>query len=142
MRMPVRALLLAPLLLWGCAAPTPSPVDRAAAKREYMAASRSCIARYPDSLTEQSDCRAHAANIYIRPTYRYGDLMTRAQEQRRELAEAADRHEISRSQYNREVARSEAAISREEDRRNAHGDRPDRGSPFDPLAESIANLFR
>lgn len=142
MRFTVRASLLLPLLVWGCAAPMPSPVDKAVAKRDYLAASRACIARYPRGLTEQSDCRADAANRYIRPIYKYGDLMTRAQEQRRALAVAADRHEISRARYNREVARSEAAISREEDRRNALGTSPDRGAPFDPLAESIANLFR
>jgi hypothetical protein len=113
-----RALLVVPLVLWGCAAPTP-PISPQAAKRLYLAAKNDCVARYPDSLTAQSDCRARAANIYIRPTYHYGDLMTRAQEQRRALAVQADRHDITRAQFERGVARSEAAISREEDRRDA-----------------------
>jgi hypothetical protein len=106
-----------PLLLWGCVEP-PS-INPAEAKHLYLAAKNECVARYPDSLTAQSDCRARAADYYIRPTYRYGDLMTRAQEQRRELAVKADRHEITRREYERAVARSEAAISHEEDRRNA-----------------------
>jgi hypothetical protein len=112
-----RALLVVPLVLWGCAAPT--PISPLAAKRLYLVAKNDCVGRYPDSLTAQSDCRARAADRYIRPTYKYGDLMTRAQEQRRALAVQADRHEITRAQFERGVARSEAAISHEEDRRNA-----------------------
>ena len=117
MRIMVRALVLLPCALFGCAVPV--PINPKVARSQYLAAKNDCIARYSTSLTLQSDCRARAADYYIRPTYRYGDLMTRAQEQRRELAIRADRHEITRRQYEREVARSEAAVSREEDRRNA-----------------------
>jgi hypothetical protein len=105
------------LVLFGCT--PPAPVNPAVAKNQYLAAKNECIARYKDSLTQQSDCRARAADLYIRPTYKYGDLMTRAQEQRRALAVRADRHEITRGEYERAVARSEAAVSREEDRRTA-----------------------
>jgi hypothetical protein len=125
LRIEVRASFLVPLLLLGCVAPV--PINPIAAKTQYLAAKNECIARYPASLTLQSDCRAWAANFYIRPTYRYGDLMTLAQEQRRALAVRADRHEITRREYERAVARSEAAISREEDRRNAA---PRRNSPL------------
>jgi hypothetical protein len=139
LRITVGILFALPLLLWGCGEPS---VDRATAKSRYLAAKNECIARYPDSLTEQSDCRTRAADRYIRPTYRYGDLMTRAQEQRRDLAERADRHEISRQAYNREVARSEAAISREEDRRNARRvAKDDDEGLLDPLVDSIAGIF-
>jgi len=117
-------------------------MDSAAAKRQYLAAKNACVTRYPDSLTAQSDCRARAADYYIRPTYKYGDLMTRAQEQRRDLAVEADRHEITRRAYDCGVARSEAAISREEDWRNANGGRETSARPFDPLVNGIANLFR
>jgi hypothetical protein len=141
LRIAVRALLLMPVFVWGCA-PPPPPMDAATAKRRYLAAKDACVARYPGSLTAQSDCRARAADYYIRPTYQYGDLMTRAQEQRRELAIEADRHEITRREYERGVARSEAAISREEDRRNANGGRETVPRPFDPLVNGIANLFR
>jgi hypothetical protein len=141
LRIAIRALLMLPVLVWGCAAPPP-PMDAATAKRQYLAAKNACVARYPDSLTAQSDCRTRAADYYIRPTYKYGDLMTRAQEQRRELAVEADRHEITRRAYDRGVARSEAAISREEDRRNANGEPGNNGWPFEPLVDGIANLFR
>jgi hypothetical protein len=139
LRITVRALWLLPVLIWGC---TPPPMDSAAAKRQYLAAKNACVTRYPDSLTAQSDCRARAADYYIRPTYKYGDLMTRAQEQRRDLAVEADRHEITRRAYDCGVARSEAAISREEDWRNANGGRETSARPFDPLVNGIANLFR
>ena len=113
------------------------------AKRMYLTAKNECVARYPSSLTLQSDCRSQAANAYVRPTYKYGDLMTRAQEQRRALAMRADRHEITRGEYNREVARSEAAISREEDRRNANERREAReGSPIDRMIGTVTRAFR
>jgi hypothetical protein len=119
-------------------------IDSATAKRNYLAAKDSCIAEYPNSLVSQSDCRARAANAYIRPFYKYGDLMTRAQEQRRELAAKADRHEITRRTYDRQVAQSEAAIAREEDRRNKLGDTtstPEQG-PFANLFNAIAGWLR
>jgi choline dehydrogenase-like flavoprotein len=115
-------------------------IDGAAAKRNYLAAKDRCVAEYPNSLVTQSDCRTRAANTYIRPFYKYGDLMTRAQEQRRELAAKADRHEISRKTYDREIALSEAAVAREEDRRNKLADTApasDRGS-FASLLSAIA----
>jgi hypothetical protein len=138
-RIALRVLIVLPLVLAGCT--EPSPADKAAAKRHYFEAKDACVAQFPESLTEQSDCRTRAANTYIRPTYKYGDLMTRAQEQRRALAVRADRHEITRAQYDRDVARSDAAISREEDRRNARSASGDDG-PFTPLVEGISGLFR
>ena len=92
-----------------------------------MIVKQDCIASTPKSLTAQSDCMAAAADKYIRPYYRYGDLMTEAQAQRRALAVRADAHQISRREYDRQVAKSDAAISREEDRRNATPEPP---SPF------------
>ena len=114
----------------------------AAARRHYLAAKSACVTRYPDSLAEQSDCRSRAADLHIRPVYRYGDLMTRAQQRRRELAIQADRHETSRATYNREVARSEAAVAREENRRDAVRAREREAGPLEPLVQSIADLFR
>jgi hypothetical protein len=112
---PMAACVL--LGLAGCAG---NPLlDSAEGKRLYLVAKNACIARYPREMAAQSDCRARAADSYIRPYYRYGDLMTRAQTQRRALAERADRREISTRDYERLVARSDAAISREEDQRNA-----------------------
>jgi hypothetical protein len=137
--MKARVLLILPLLLAGCVlAP---PMDPIVAKRKYLAAKNECVERYRSSLTQQSDCRTRAADIYIRPTYRYGDLMTQAQEQRREAAERADRHEITRREYNREIAASEAAVAREEDRRNAMRSASHGGSPFKPLIGAITGLF-
>jgi len=131
--------LLVPLLLSGCV--EPQRVTPVVAKNLYLAAKNECVARYRDNLTGQSDCRTRAADYYIRPTYRYPDLMTRAQEQRHALAVRADQHEISRRTYDREIARSEAAISREEDRRNAaaisHG-----GPPSAPTADAIGGLIQ
>jgi hypothetical protein len=140
LRIAVRALVVLPMLLWGCAEPTSA--DKAAAKRHYLTAKNECVARYPQSLTAQSDCRSRAADIYIRPVYKYGDLMSRAQEQRHSLAVRADRGEISRGQYDRGVAESEAAVAREEDRRNTRTARSRDEGPLDPLIESIASIFR
>jgi hypothetical protein len=111
-----------------------------------MEAKDDCVSRYADQLVAQSDCRTEAANEYIRPSYPYGDLITKAQVQRRALAERADAGQISREEYEHGVAASDAAISREEDRRNARRVVAVRRSgPSDPLkdwAQSIAGLFR
>jgi hypothetical protein len=113
----VRALPVLGFAVVGC---TASPdADIADAQQRYLAAKTKCVATYPKSLVLQSDCRTQAANTYIRPYYRYGDLMTRAQEQRRALAVKADRHQISNAAYDREVARSEKEVATEEDRRNS-----------------------
>jgi choline dehydrogenase-like flavoprotein len=114
------------------------------AKEHYLAAKASCVAEYPNSLVSQSDCRAQAANTYIRPFYKYGDLMTRAQEQRRELAIKADRREITRKTYDRQIAQLETAIAREEDRRNnssAHASASE-SNPFAGLFNAFAGLLR
>jgi hypothetical protein len=138
----VTSVVLLAFALGGCGGSR--EVDSAAAKRNYLAAKDGCIAEYPNSLVAQSDCRTRAANRYIRPFYKYGDLMTRAQEQRRELAAKADRHEITRRTYDRQVAQSDSAIAREEDRRNklvVTTSTPDRG-PFANLFNVIAGWLR
>jgi hypothetical protein len=138
----VCALFVLVIALDGCGAPD---VDSATAKQHYLAAKDRCVADYPNSLVLQSDCRTRAANIYIRPFYKYGDLMTRAQEQRRALAVKADRHEITRKTYDRQIARSEAMIAREEERRDktttSTASVQDR-SPFDGFFETIAGWLR
>jgi hypothetical protein len=112
----VRALPFLGLAVVGCSV---SPeADIADAQQRYLAAKAKCVTAYPKLLVLQSDCRTQAANTYIRPYYRYGDLMTRAQEQRRALAVKVDRHEMSRAAYDREIARSEREVAKEEDRRN------------------------
>jgi hypothetical protein len=100
---PCKVCLLLALIatLGGCTAARQQ--DSVEAKQRYLEAKARCVSQFPNSLVSQSDCRAQAANIYIRPYYRYGDLMTRAQEQRGELAAKADRHEISRRFYDRQV---------------------------------------
>jgi hypothetical protein len=154
LRILYRALPMLALALWGCEEPPtrtvlihrPPPGPSAAAKARYIEARDDCVSRYSDQLVEQSDCRTEAANEWIRPGYPYSDLMTRAQVQRRALAEQADAGQISREEFERGVAVSDAAISREEDRRNARRVVPVRRSgPGDPLtdwAQSIADLFR
>jgi hypothetical protein len=112
-----RALIALPLLVAGCMAPTEN--GGVEARRDYLAAKARCEARYRHSLVALSDCRTVAANRYIRPWYRYGDLMTWIQVRRRMLAEKVDRHEMSRATYNREIAKAERQVSREENRRNA-----------------------
>jgi hypothetical protein len=60
------------------------------------------------------------------------------------LAAKADRHEISRRFHDRQVAASEAAISREEDWRNNIYDRASTsdGNPIANLFDAFAGLFR
>jgi hypothetical protein len=120
----------------------PDVADSGTGRQRYMTAKADCTQRFRDSLVEQSDCRAKAANRYIRPFYKYGDLMTRAQEQRRVLAGKADRHEISRGTYEHQVAQSEAAISREEDRRNRMASRSSDDGPFSHFLDGVPGLFR
>ena len=109
-----------PVLTLACAACSVSPeADLGDAQQRYLSAKARCVTSYPKTLVLQSDCRTQAANTYIRPYYRYGDLMTWAQEQRRVLAVKVDRHEMSRAAYDREIARSEREVAREEERRNA-----------------------
>jgi hypothetical protein len=139
---PVRALIVLTIALGGCGAFREN--QSAAAKQQYLTAKADCVAEYPNSLVLQSDCRTRAADAYIRPFYRYGDLMTRAQEQRRALAVKADQHEISRKTYDHLIARSDAEIAREEDRRNhqASASAAAEVDPFAGLFDAIGGLFR
>src|ERR1700679_149386 len=82
LRIAIHMLPVVTLAVAGCAA-TP-PGDVADAQQHYLAAKATCVSAYPRSLTQQAECRVHAANIYIRPYYRYGDLMTYVQARRQE----------------------------------------------------------
>lgn len=129
------------LALAGCG--TPPEADLAQAQHRYLAAKAVCDEQFPRSLARQADCRTHAANAYIRPYYRYGDLMTFAQEQRRALAVQADEHKISQATYNRKIAQSEREVAKEEDRRNAqaHVTSSYESTPFTPVVSTFARLF-
>ncbi|MGD0430939.1 MAG: hypothetical protein ABSA58_07590 [Acetobacteraceae bacterium] len=138
----MRTLPVMTLALAACSA---SPeADIADAQQHYLAAKARCIATYPRSLVLQSDCRTQAANTYVRPYYRYGDLMTWAQEQRRALAVKADRHEMSRAAYDREIARSEREVAREEERRNAlnHTGSSYEDTPFASVFGKLTRIFQ
>ena len=117
--------------------------DIADAQQRYLAARAKCVAAYPKSLVLQSDCRTQAANTYVRPYYRYGDLMTRAREQRRALAVKADRHEISSAAYNRAIARSEREVAQEEEQRNAatHVGSSYDDPPFSSVFGGLSRIF-
>lgn len=116
MRKITRALFLVSVVLTSCGVPREERITEG--KDQYLSAKAACVAAYPGSLTLQSDCRTRAANEYIRPWYRYGDLMTRLQETRRVLAVEADAHEITRAEFNRQVAKAEKSIAHEEAQRN------------------------
>ena len=137
----VRAIPILTLVLVGCGAPPQA--DLAEAQRRYIAAKAECDREYPRSLALQADCRTHAAHVYIRPYYRYGDLMDYAQNQRKVLAVKVDRHEISRANYDRQIALSEREVSREEDRRNrvTHTASSYESTPFTPVVATISRLF-
>jgi hypothetical protein len=115
----------------------------AQAQHRYLAAKAACDENYPKSLVQQADCRTRAANAYVRPYYRYGDLMTYAQQQRRVLAAQVDQHRISLGTYNRKIAQSEREVAKQEDRRNtlAHVTSSYETTPFTPVAASFARLF-
>src|ERR1700722_19314322 len=125
----------------GCAVPSDESIGQA--QRDYLAAKAACVTAYPRSLTAQADCRTHAANEFIRPYYRYGDLMTESQEARRSLAVAADRHEITRKEYDRQVARAEQRGAREEQQRNdqAYLGSSYEATPFTPVVATISRIF-
>jgi hypothetical protein len=129
------------LALVGCAVPSDKTIGDA--QRDYLAAKTECVTTYPRNLTAQADCRTHAANAFIRPYYRYGDLMTESQEIRRSLAMQADRHEISRGEYDREIARSEQRVAHEEERRNreAHSPTSYTATPLTPLVATLSRIF-
>jgi hypothetical protein len=137
-----RALPVLGFAVVGCSV---SPeADIADAQQRYLAAKAKCVATYPKSLELQSDCRTQAANTYVRPYYRYGDLMTSAQDQRRALAVKVDRRELSRSAYDREIARSEKAVAKEEDRRNSamHVGSSYEETPFASVFGSLSRIFQ
>ena len=110
------ALALPVLILAGCTTPGEDPSVKA--RGRYLAAKAECEATYPDRFVAQSDCRTAAADQFIRPYYRYGDLMTRLQMTRRKLAADVDRHRLSPAAFARAVARAERESAREEQRRN------------------------
>lgn len=115
----------------------------AQAQHRYLAAKAACDEDYPHSMVHQADCRTRAANAYVRPYYRYGDLMTFAQQQRRALAVQVDQHRISMATYNRKIAQSEREVAKEEDRRNAqtHVTSSYESTPFTPVVATFARLF-
>jgi hypothetical protein len=137
-----RALPVLTLALAACSA---SPrTDIAEAQHRYLAAKTTCVSEYPRSLALQSECRTRAANTYIRPYYRYGDLMTYVQDRRQELAAQTDRHEISRGEYQQEVAQAEAEVAREEDRRNRkdHVASSYDNTPINTVVAKISRIFQ
>lgn len=129
------------LALAGCGAAPGTGI--AEAQHRYLAAKAACDRDYPRSLSLQADCRTHAANTFVRPYYRYGDLMTFAQERRKALAVQLDQHEITRANYDRRIAEAEREVAREEERRNraAHVPSSYENTPFTPVAATIARLF-
>jgi hypothetical protein len=129
------------MALIGCSSSPEAGIGEA--QHRYLAAKAECDTEYPHSLALRADCRTHEANTYIRPYYRYGDLMTFAQQQRKTLAVKADRHEITREDYDRQIAQSEREVSREEDRRNrlAHVRSSYESTPFTPVLATISRLF-
>jgi hypothetical protein len=137
----IRTICVLTLALSGCAAPDEG--DIAQAQHLYLAAKANCVAEYPRSLVAQSDCRTRAANAYIRPYYKYGDLMTHAQAEREFLAAKVDRHEMSRKAFDRAIARSEQETAREEDRRNAmtHSTSSYETTPVTPVVAAVSRLF-
>jgi hypothetical protein len=144
----LRAAPVAAIALAGCSATPSSSVsgshDIAEAQRHYLTAKARCVAEYPRSLVAQSDCRTRAANAYIRPYYRYGDLMNQAQEERRALAMRVDVHQLSRRTFDRDVAQYERTIAREEDRRNKEAGVASSYSvtPFTPVIATMARIFQ
>jgi hypothetical protein len=129
------------LALAGC---TASPgMGVAEAQHRYLTAKAACDMDYPDSFTAQADCRTHAANAYVRPYYRYGDLMTYVQQKRRWLAVKVDQHDMSRQNYDRQLADAEREVSREEDRRNriTHAASSYESTPFTPVVATFARLL-
>jgi hypothetical protein len=135
------ASVLPVLALLGCGG---SPqVGIAQAQHRYLAAKATCDENYPKSMVHQADCRTRAANAYVRPYYRYGDLMTYAQRQRRALAVQVDQRKMSLGTYNRKIAQSEREVAKEEDRRNAqaHVTSSYESTPFTPVVSTFARLF-
>ncbi len=138
------------LALAGCNAPPPSPravpggaAQLSDAQRLYVAAKAACDREHRVSLADQADCRTHAANTYIRPYYRYGDLMSYAQDRRKSLAVEVDEHRISRGSYQRQMADAERYVSREEDRRNRlnHTDSSYEITPLTPVLVTAAKVI-
>ena len=122
MRNARRVWIVVPLLLANCAVVQED--GGRDGKRRYLEAKAACEARFPVAMVPQSDCRAQAANAYIRPWYRYGDLMTWVQTRRRALAVKLDRHRISKAEFDRQIARAERDVEQEETRRGRAAGQP------------------
>jgi hypothetical protein len=129
------------LALLGCAGSPESGI--AQAQHRYLAAKATCDETYSKSMVQQADCRTRAANAYVRPYYRYGDLMTYAQRSRRTLAVQVDQRKMSSAAYNRKIAQSERDVAKEEDRRNAQSRVTSsyESTPFTPVVATFARLF-
>ena len=136
----VRALPV--LAVVGCSVSPDAGI--AQAQHRYLAAKSECDENHSKSMMQQADCRTQAANAYVRPYYRYGDLMTYAQQQRRALAVQVDQHRMSMATYNRKIAQSEREVAKEEDRRNAlaHVTSSYESTPFTPVLSTFARLFQ
>jgi hypothetical protein len=130
------------LALAGCSVSPEAGI--ADAKYRYLRAKDACDANFPHSMVQQADCHTRAANAYIRPYFRYGDLMTLAQQQRMALAIKVDQHAMSLATYNRRLAQSEREVAKEEDRRNRnlHTTSSFESTPFTPVVSGFARLFQ
>jgi hypothetical protein len=122
------ALLALPLALSACVSHEEQVTT---GKQRYLAAKAACVAAYRTSLVWQSDCRSNAANQYVRPWYRYPDLMNDLQGKRRVWAMQVDAGKMTRAQFDRLVARAERASDREEARRNRAMSVASRREPYD-----------
>ncbi|MSP03603.1 MAG: hypothetical protein EXR07_21575 [Acetobacteraceae bacterium] len=116
MRISLRAWVFLPLLFAGCGVTREDTILHS--RQNYLAAKASCQAAYPTALVAQSDCRTDAANRFIRPYYRYPDLMTWVQTKRRLLAARVDAGKMTKAAFDRQVAQAEREVAREETRRN------------------------
>ena len=90
--------------------------------QQLQPAINQCKVQYPRSLAQQSDCVTAAEDTYMRPFYRYGDLLTLTQAQRKVIAAAIDNGQITVDDANLQLAKVRSALSQQEaDRDNASG---------------------
>jgi hypothetical protein len=81
-----------------------------------------CRSQYPSSRAQQSDCVTVAEDTYMRPYYRYGDLLSLMQTQRKVLAVAIDDGQMSVDQGNLQLAKAKAELTQQQfERDNAAG---------------------
>jgi|ERR1700722_7359093 len=112
-----RAVLVTALLLGGCMTVGPTP-EQLALRAEFKQALDDCRTRFAVHVP-RAKCANAADDKYLRPTYRYGDLLDVLEAQRMAIATRLDSGALTQADADLEFAKAKSElVSQEKARAN------------------------